>query len=323
MLSIIAKCFGDGGLKDLCIKSGVISEGSVNGVVDCRKCNRAVRFQTLLYEALLRLVWQEFLLQDESDTEVQVAVELIGEFTSDVRQATFADILENRSCISVANKFHQYLEHMRSERGDLASFWMSYVDLVDVVLNLLPASREGNWPMHLGVIHDIIPWCFAYNRQNYARYLSHHYKEMSNLESEHPKIYKFLNNSGFSVQLGQQNSFGRIPIHQTIEETVNKDTQMAGGTKGFSLKPGALSRYCLTAEYRSSFLHLLRDAVGTSKSSSFYHPDLSKSRIKKDERDVKSLIEMLERNWINPFSTDCFVDRLNIEVSRGQKVTKI
>ena len=30
---------------------------------------------------------------------------------------------------------------------------------------------------------------------------------------------------GFSVQCESQNSFGSIPVDQTIEETVNKDTQ--------------------------------------------------------------------------------------------------
>ena len=64
---------------------------------------------------------------------------------------------------------------------------------------------------------------------------------MARLSIDHPEIYVQL------VQLGRQNPFGRIPVDQTIEETVNKDTQTPGGTKGFSLKPAALSRYYLTA----------------------------------------------------------------------------
>ena len=137
---------------------------------------------------------------------------------------------------------------------------------------------------------------------NKTRYLSHYYAEMTRLKTDHPEAHEFLQNGGFSVQLGSRNPFGRIPVDQTIEETANKDTQTPGGTKGFSLNPGAVSRYYLTAEYRSSFLHLLRDAVGTSKSTKFHHPDLSISRIKRDERDVISLMELLESSWVNPFS---------------------
>ena len=40
---IIGKRFQDAGLKDLCIESGVIAEGSVAGIMEGCKYNRAVR----------------------------------------------------------------------------------------------------------------------------------------------------------------------------------------------------------------------------------------------------------------------------------------
>lgn len=84
---------------------------------------------------------------------------------------------------------------------------------------------------------------------------------------------------GFSVQLGTRNPFGRIPVDQTTEETVNKVTQTSSGTKGFSLKPGAVSRYYLMSEYRSTYI-----------------------RIKKDETDDKAFVEWMEKSWVNPLS---------------------
>ena len=41
---------------------------------------------------------------------------------------------------------------------------------------------------------------------------------------DHPDVYVQLENAGFSVQLGRQNPFGTIPVDQTIEVTVNRDT---------------------------------------------------------------------------------------------------
>ena len=99
------------------------------------------------------------------------------------------------------------------------------------------------------------------------------------------------------------NPFGRVPVDQTCEETVNKNTQTSGGTKGFSLKAGAVSKYYIVAEYRSIFLNQLKDMLDLSKSNS-EHTDLQKMRIARDEADVKSLITMLESNWINPFSSE-------------------
>ena len=117
--------------------------------------------------------------------------------------------------------------------------------------------------LHLASIHAMSPWCFAYDKLNYALYLPHYLAQMSRLAIDHSDVHKqFMQGMGLSVQLGNSKPFGRIPVDQATEETVNKDTQTPGGTKGFSLKPGAVSRYYLTSEYRSSFLKQLRDMVG-------------------------------------------------------------
>ena len=62
---------------------------------------------------------------------------------------------------------------------------MSYIDMVDnVVLGLLRTSREGNWDLHLNAIRTLISWCFAYDKVNYARYLSPYLAQMSNLPEQ-------------------------------------------------------------------------------------------------------------------------------------------
>ena len=42
-LSILGKRFRDAGLKDICIEAGIVAEGSINGVLDGKHYNRAVR----------------------------------------------------------------------------------------------------------------------------------------------------------------------------------------------------------------------------------------------------------------------------------------
>ena len=59
-LGIMGKRFQDAGLKDICIESGVITEGSVGGVFERRRYNRAVRFHKLMYKALMRVAWPGF-----------------------------------------------------------------------------------------------------------------------------------------------------------------------------------------------------------------------------------------------------------------------
>ena len=103
------------------------------------------------------------------------------------------------------------------------------------------------------------------------------------------------------MQIGNNNPFGRIPVYQTIEETVNKDTQTAGGTKGFSLKPAADTKYYLTAEYRSTCLKHLRDMINLQNVGTA-HAYLEQSRIKRGEADVASVEDILDNQWTNPFS---------------------
>ena len=81
-------------------------------------------------------------------------------------------------------QFEKHLNVLGHDSGTLASFWISYIDIVSILLQLLWASRDKNWGMHLSAIYSMIPWCFAYNKVNYAPYLPVYYPDMVNLPDE-------------------------------------------------------------------------------------------------------------------------------------------
>ena len=60
------------------------------------------------------------------------------------------------------------------------------------------------------------------------RHLSVYYWDMMRLPETHPQVHQHMLHGGFSVQMSDKNTFGQIPVDQTIEETVNKDIQTAG-----------------------------------------------------------------------------------------------
>ena len=97
---------------------------------------------------------------------------------------------------------------------------------------------------------------------------------MSHLPEEKPDTLEYTKSGGFSFQMSEDNPFRRIPVNQTCEETVYKDTQTSGGTKGFSLRPNAFSKFHLVAEYQSTFLRQLKDMLHISRSSSQQPTDL-------------------------------------------------
>lgn len=88
---------------DLYVEARVIAEGLVNGVIEGRKYNRAVRLHKLVYEALLRLAWKGFLpwLEEHHARDVHHLEETlkdIASFHDSVSQGALQELLEDKSC---------------------------------------------------------------------------------------------------------------------------------------------------------------------------------------------------------------------------------
>ena len=126
---------------------------------------------------------------------------------------------------------------------------------------------------------------------------------MSHLEETHPAFLEYLQSGGFSARIGDVNPFGRIPIDQTCVETVNKDTKTPGGTKGFSLKPAAVSKYYLIAEYRNIFMRQFKEMLDLDNLTTCKHTDSQASQMTRNE-DVTLFMSMLDERWINPFKNE-------------------
>ena len=114
------------------------------------------------------------------------------------------------------------------------------MDMMDILLGLIRESREGDWMLHLASVRAMIPWCFEYDRLNYARYLPCYDAQMCTLNSC----------KGVSSQAWLQQPLRKNPCRSTDPRNDEQGQTDARGTKWFSLKPGAVSRYYLTAEYR-------------------------------------------------------------------------
>ena len=176
----------------------------MSGVMEGRKYNRAVRLDELVYEALMRQVWSGFQkwVAEKHDEKTSLVDEMFSGLQSlrvNVCKSEFQKKLCENSFAEVAKLFERYMSFLRCENGELSEFWVSYLDLVDILLAMKRASREGDWDLHLSSIRKLIPWCFAYDNINYARYLSSYVLEMSHLEDEHPHVFTHSKSGGFAV----------------------------------------------------------------------------------------------------------------------------
>ena len=175
--SDIGKQFSPAGLRDVIIKSGVIEEGPVDEILTRKAYNRTMRFQKLMYEACMQLIWRGCMdwFEEENFPEYQELDTLSSNINNlsdnDLDSKSFNEILENDVLNAVHEHFQQCLNKLRSGNGTMSTYWMSYVDLDSLMLNFIRVSREKDWTFHLISISNLIPWCFAYNRSNYAKYL--------------------------------------------------------------------------------------------------------------------------------------------------------
>ena len=161
LLSIIGKRFQDAELRDMCVESGLTADGSVAGIMEGRKYNRSVRVHKLVYEALMRLAWKGFLpwIEDshaENVPHLAETLKVIGNFQSSVSQMSLQEVLGNESCTRILELFQTYLESLRCANS-LSAFWMSYIDVVKIMLGLIRDSRESDWILHLASIRKMIP----------------------------------------------------------------------------------------------------------------------------------------------------------------------
>ncbi|XP_066917320.1 uncharacterized protein [Clytia hemisphaerica] len=311
-LAVLATRFKDAGLKDLVIQSVLVAEGSVDTMFSgSRAYKRAVRAYKILYEAFSRLLLEKF--KKEHPKTVKALYDSIGSKTIE----NYTDVVSSTEMQEeYSNKLVSFKESL-SDKGDLPKFWLTFLEMCELLFNIIFATRSGHWSLYLVSLRQALPWFFAYDRPNYSRYLTAHYQELTHLKEDFPDIYDEFQSGNFSVQLSSDNPFGRMEADKVIETTINKDTKTPGGTTGFSTNHGAVQRWVLTAAYRAEVRKHMQEFLSMSRNSK--HPDLSPARIRRDQKDVKNVKDTIDSMFINPFE-ECDLMSLTSGVAPTEEV---
>ena len=132
LISIIGKRFQDAGLRDLCIESGVVAEGSVSALMEGRSYNRAVRFHKLSYEAFRRVARAGFLPWVEShhpqdSAQINNALEDIGSLADDLQKSTHDHVLKSQAFQVLFEQSEEYMEHLRKMNEPPLSAFLAVV----------------------------------------------------------------------------------------------------------------------------------------------------------------------------------------------------
>lgn len=302
ILSVLGKRFGDAGLADILVESDVIAPGSIQGVMKGRQYNRAMRVVKLFSEALRRLQIEAFLDSSDCDEATKENfLTLCKKFYDSFPSSDFnAKTQSDEVYLAFLEKFTNFIADKCKELPTF-NFWNSFLHLSDLILTFVQATRRGNFESHLSSASKLIPWFFAYDHTNYARYMPVYVAEMVSVNMTNPDVSRSFFDGDFACQQQEKYPFSMTPMDQVIEQTINRDSKTKGGQTGFSNDPGAANRWVLSHAKRAQITQACKSMSGVIVE--YGKSKLLGKRRDVDEKDTVSIQETIQ-NRLNPFTYD-------------------
>ena len=298
IFTIIGNLVSGSGFEDIVFQAGVCSSGSLNGVLSGSHYNRGWTIHSVLSEALERLSFSMFL---EQETNVPSIIDTLMN-DRDISEEEL-DIVNNAEVQLLLNRYQQFKEEIRNNKyGKTAKFWtVYYLDVITYLHKIHFAVQTNNFDLRLKGQTDVLPFFFALNKQNYARYGSTYVYAMQNLEKTHPGCKQLIKEKGLSVQ-GQDQYDLRIPIDQRGEQTVNKDAKTSGGIKYFASDSNSIRKWTLNRPAQALNTKTLYEMADVKHSNDEYKANRP-SQILKSEQHVQNVLKVLTEDYINPFDS--------------------
>ena len=183
--------------------------------------------------------------------------------------------------------------------------WVDCLITPVVLINLyIHAEREGDWLLHMYSLKHVIPYFFAANHWNYARYISWHVLDMSSSIPDH-MLSAFLR--GEHVCRHRDGFWNSVFLDQFGEQTYIPYGKSKGGLVVKSLYSEQVTEWILS-HHLCNTLSLLPNSAfeepGEEKEGKTSgHKEESENRRKLDAADRNKNIEEL-KNHSNPLTAD-------------------
>ena len=186
--------------------------------------------------------------------------------------------------------------------GKTAEFWLiNYLDVMESIHLLHTAVQGNNYELRIEGWRRMMPFFFALNKTNYARYGAYYMLQLQTLDITHPGCKELVKHNSISVQ-GQDKYPLRTAIDQRGEQTLNKDAKSTGGIKSFASSSESVTKWTLNRASQASVTAKLKKFSNITKSDEIYKP-LRLHQIVKSEKWTASLHNTISQDFVNPFST--------------------
>ena len=96
-------------------------------------------------------------------------------------------------------------------------YWSTTLCFELIILIFVWSLHERNFKLYISALVLLMPWFFALNHTNYARWLPVHIRDMILLEESHPAVFAEFISENFVMQNTQHN-FSSLPIDHAHEQ---------------------------------------------------------------------------------------------------------
>lgn len=177
-------------------------------------------------------------------------------------------------------------------------YWNIILQFEILVFIFIRAHRQKIFDLFIESLEALVPWFFALDHVNYARWVPIHIRDMKALPSH---VKDQLKN--FWVVSKTQRKYSSMPIDQAHEQN-NELVKGSGGAVGLTENPSAFRRWMVAGPEQARILTEFESQFLESEEHNNQQHEQSYSAQQLFHKQVKSLSEVISCMG-NPFMDDC------------------
>ena len=143
--------------------------------------------------------------------------------------------------IGDGHPFPDFDEWCSSKESPQFRYWYMIMKMELTIFSLIRSFREANFELYCQSLSELLPYFFANNNVNYARWLPIHLRDMLTLHKTHPQIKAEFDKGNFVVEKSGR-EFSALAIDQAREQA-NAVIKREEGAIGITEDPSALRRW--------------------------------------------------------------------------------
>ena len=292
-MSTIYKRFKGSGLSDVLVAAGVIAGGSADQALKGKHYKRGVRCLKLFYESLLHLALCKQLKDSPLSREVKESLaQLRHQINCNSSRNAYKKLVANDEIKNLVNSLF-----MGMEQSPQAQYWLSFLEMVEVLTQNIYAIRTQNWKEFKASLWMMLPWLQIYDSDRYGRHLPDFCAMLDDLPADQETY--FVN--GIFAQSMTGKPYSCLALDIWIETTMNKGSKLKSGWIAILKNEKQLLSHTRNANNVNRLRTKIHNDANMKQRNKTPHVDCTPRQIELDEQAMQDILQCITEFDCNPF----------------------